>query len=115
MAVFKSSVEVHDTGDRPIGAGMTYIHLRLPADAEQRATGTVSLKHWEPAGEAPAWLALADGRALAIELSREVLSDCSRNHILRFQATWPPGSASAPPASPTTPEADAPAESALER
>ena len=90
MAVFKSSVEVHDTGDRSIGSGMTYIHLRLGADARQRATGTVSLKRWEPAGEAPAWLALADGRALPIEVSREVLSECSRNHILRFQTTWPP-------------------------
>ena len=108
MAVFKSSVEVHDTGDRPIGAGMTYLHLRLPADAEQRATGTVSLKRWEPAGEPPAWLALADGRALAIEVSREVLSDCSRNHILRYQANWPP-------ATPAPSEASVPAESPQER
>jgi hypothetical protein len=90
MAVFKSSVEVHDAGDRSIGAGMTYVHLRLPADAEQRATGTVSLKRWAPEGESPTWLALADGRALPIEVSREVLSECSRNHILRFQASWPP-------------------------
>ena len=104
MAVFKSTVEVHDTGNRPIGAGMTYLHLRLPADAQQRATGTVSLKRWEPAGEPPAWLALEDGRTLPIEVSREVLSDCSRNHILRYQANWPP----APP------EATAPAESSLE-
>ncbi len=94
MAVFKSSVEVHDSGGRPIGAGMTYVHLRLPANAEQRATGTVSLKRWEPAGEPPARLALEDGRALAIEVSREVLSECSRNHILRFQANWPPAQTS---------------------
>jgi hypothetical protein len=97
MAVFKSLVEVHDTGDRPIGAGMTYLHLRLPAAAEQRATGTVSLKRWEPAGEPPAWLALEDGRALPIEVSREVLSDCSRNHILRYQANWPPATPNSPP------------------
>lgn len=90
MAVFKSSVDVHDTGDRSIGGGMAYVHLRLAADAEQQATGTISLKRWEPAGEAPAWLALADGRALAIEVSRDVLSECSGSHILRFQAAWPP-------------------------
>ena len=90
MAVFKSSVDVHDAGDRSIGAGMAYVHLRLAADAEQRATGTISLKRWEPGDEPPRWLALADGRALAIEVSREVLSECSRNHILRFQASWPP-------------------------
>jgi hypothetical protein len=99
MAVFKSLVEVHDTGDHPIGAGMTYVHLRLPADAEQHATGTVSLKRWEPLGEPPAWLALEDGRALPIEVSHEVLSDCSRNHILRYQAKWPP--ATSPEASGT--------------
>jgi hypothetical protein len=90
MAVFKSSVDVHDTGDRPIGAGMAYVHLRLAADAAQRATGTVSLRRWEPAGTAPSWLQLADGRRLAIEVSHEVLSECSRNNILRFQADWPP-------------------------
>ena len=90
MAVFKSSVDVHDAGHRSIGTGMAYVHLRLPSDAEQRATGTVSLRRWEPADEAPATLRLADGRQLAIEVSREMLSECSRNHILRFQAHWPP-------------------------
>jgi hypothetical protein len=69
---------------------MTYVHLRLAADTAQRVTGTVSLRRWEPADEAPSWLALDDGRKLAIEVSREVLSECSRNHILRYQATWPP-------------------------
>ena len=59
MAVFKSSVEVHDAEQRSIGAGMAYVHLRLAASAEQRATGTVSLKRWEPRDEAPAWLGCA--------------------------------------------------------
>ena len=107
MAVFKSSVKVHDTGGRPIGAGMAYLHLRLPADAEQRATGTVSLKRWDPAGEPPAWLALEDGRALAIEVSREALSECSQNHILRYQASWPPA---APAQSEPTQSAESPQE-----
>jgi hypothetical protein len=112
VAVFKSSVEVHDTGDRSIGAGMAYVHLRLPADAEQRATGTVSLKRWEPAGEPPAWLALDDGRALAIEVSRTVLSDCSKNHILRYEAAWPPSSA---PVTTASSDPDASPESHQER
>ena len=90
MAVFKSSVDVHDTDDRSIGAGMAYVHLRLAADAEQPVTGTVSLRRWEPAEALPARLRLDDGRQLAIEVSRQVVSDCSRNHILRFQALWPP-------------------------
>jgi hypothetical protein len=115
MAVFKSSVEVHDAGDRAIGAGMAYLHLRLPADAEQRATGTVSLKRWAPEGEAPAWLALADGRALPIEVSREVLSECSRNHILRYEASWPPLPGRPTPPSDTPTESPTPAESARER
>lgn len=93
MAVFKSGVAVRDVGDHPIGAGVAYVHLRLPADAEQQVTGTVSLREWEPVGEAPARLQFADGRLLAIAVSKEVLSDCSRNHILRFQAQWPPASA----------------------
>lgn len=115
VAVFKSSVEVHDANNRSIGSGMTYIHLRLGADAEQRATGTVSLKHWEPEGEDPAWLALADGRALAIEVSREVLSECSRNHILRFQTSWPPATDRPALESQPSTESPPPAESALER
>jgi hypothetical protein len=103
MAVFKSSVDVHDAEHRSIGTGMAYVHLRMAADTEQRATGTVSLRRWEPADEAPTSLHLADGRQLTIEVSREVLSECSRNHILRFQAHWPPsdppdGDASAMPA-----------------
>ena len=90
MAVFKSSVDVHDAENRSIGSGMAYLHLRLATEAEQRATGTVSLRRWEPADEVPTSLRLEDGRRLPIEVSREVLSDCSRNHILRFQAQWPP-------------------------
>jgi len=90
MAVFKSSVEVHDDGERQIGAGMAYVHLRLGPDAAQQATGTVSLRQWEPGDDLPVSLRLADGRRLSIAVSREVVSDCSRNHILRFQATWPP-------------------------
>jgi len=95
MAVFKSAVHVHDAQDRPIGDGMAYLHLRLGQDADQRATGTVSLKQWTPAGEPPVMLALADGRRLPIEVSREVLSECSSNHILRFQASWPPAASPA--------------------
>jgi len=104
MAVFKSSVAVHDAANRSIGAGMAYVHLRLAADADQRATGTVSLRRWEPADDVPASLQLEDGRRLSIEVSREVLSDCSRNHILRFQAQWPPAEAPGSPsaAAPTT-------------
>lgn len=99
MAVFKSAVHVQDTQAQIIGAGMAYVHLRLGIDAAQQTTGTVSLRAWEPADEPPAHLALPDGRLLSIEVSRSVLSDCSTNHILRFQASWPPAAA---PTSTTT-------------
>lgn len=90
VAVFKSSVEVHDVDGQPIGAGHAYVHLRLGPDTPQQATGTVSLRAWEPAGAPPAWLQLSDGRRLAIQVGRDVLSDCSRSRILRYEAAWPP-------------------------
>ena len=93
MAVFKSSVDVCDRDRRSIGSGMAYVHLRLAAETEQKATGTVSLRRWEPADDLPTALLLADGRLLRIEVSREVVSECSRNHILRYQAHWPPADA----------------------
>jgi hypothetical protein len=99
LAVFKSTVQVQDAQSRLIGAGMTYLHLRLGTDAKQQATGTVSLKAWTPADAPPAALLLEDGRTLPIQVSHNVLSECSNNHILRYQASWPPAS-SPPPSSP---------------
>ena len=90
MAVFKSAVVVFDRNERSLGEGMAYIHLPRGHDAPQDATGTVTLRRWEPGDGTPTQLGLEDGRRLGISVSREVLSECSRNHILRFQATWPP-------------------------
>jgi hypothetical protein len=90
VAVFKSAVEVRDQGERSLGEGMAYIHLPRGEGASQDATGTVSLRRWQLTDDPPTHLALADGRRLAIAVSRETLSDCSRNHILRFRAAWPP-------------------------
>lgn len=103
MAVFKSAVQVQDVQSRVIGTGMTYLHLRLGTDTEQQATGTVSLKAWTPADEPPAALLLADGRRLPIQVSRNVLSECSSNHILRYEASWPPAATLAPPRTPPPP------------
>lgn len=105
MAVFKSAVQVQDTQARLIGTGMTYLHLRLGTDAQQEATGTVSLKEWTPADDPPAALLLADGRTLPIQVGLSVLSDCSHSHILRYQASWPPVPSSVPPSpTPSSPE-----------
>ena len=90
MAIFKSAVEVRDSSGHSLGEGMAYIHLPRGKEACQDATGTVSLRRWEPAADGPSHLALDDGRRLPISVSSARLSDCSRNHILRFEATWPP-------------------------
>lgn len=89
MAVFKSPVEVRDSGGRAVGEGMAYVHLPRGRQVPQDATGTVSLRRWEPGEEIPSHLVLEDARRLTISVSREVLSDCSRNHILRFTVAWP--------------------------
>lgn len=90
VAVFKASAVVRDGAGRRVGEGVTYVHLRLPSGEPQEVTGTVSLEWWEPVGEPPADLALEDGRRLPIRVSRDVMSDCSRNRIFRYQASWPP-------------------------
>jgi hypothetical protein len=68
---------------------MAYLHLPRGDEAEQDATGTVSLRTWQAEGE-PTELRLADGRRLSITVTRDALSECSRNRILRFSAHWPP-------------------------
>jgi len=90
MAVFKSAVRVRGAGERSIGEGMAYIHLPRGPERAQEATGTVSLRRWEPGADAPTHLTLEDGRRLPIAVAGSTLSDCSRNHILRFTAAWPP-------------------------
>ena len=90
MAVFKSGVVVRDGRGATIGEGMTYVHLRRTANEPQDVTGTVSLQWWEPVGEPPAEVILADGRRLPVVVSRDVLSDCSQSRIFRYRASWPP-------------------------
>lgn len=90
MAVFKSAVRVRGPDERSIGEGMAYIHLPRGRELAQEATGTVSLRRWEPGTDAPTHLTLEDGRRLTIVVAGSTLSECSRNHILRFTATWPP-------------------------
>ena len=91
MAVFRSEAEVLSEDGRGLGAGMAYLHLPRGLEREQDGNGTLSLQSWEPSGDPPTALRLKDGRQLAIQVSRDALSDCSRNRILRFTAHWPPG------------------------
>lgn len=90
MPIFRAEAEVLDCADRSVGAGMAYVHLPRGLDREQDGTGTVSLRSWESDQDEPAALRLGDGRRLAISVTRDALSECSRNRILRFSAHWPP-------------------------
>jgi hypothetical protein len=92
MAVFKSQAEVVSGTGQSLGDGTAYLHLPRGPNREQDVGGTISLKAWSPTEDAPAALRFADGRRLEIRVSRDALSECSRNRVLRFQAHWPPPS-----------------------
>ena len=97
MAILKSDSNVlNETGQR-LGVGTAYLHLPHGLDREQEGTGTISLRSWEPTDAPPAELRLEDGRRLAIRVSRDALSECSRNRVLRFTLRWPPAGAVADP------------------
>ena len=91
VAIFRSEVEVLSESGRPLGTGMAYLHLPHGLEREQEGTGTVSLRSWEPEDEAPTILQLGNGRRLTINVSRNAISECSRNRILRFSTRWLPG------------------------
>jgi hypothetical protein len=91
MAIFKSEARVLDEAGRAVGEGTVYVHLPLGLEREQEGGGTVSLKSWAATDRVPRVLYMADGRRLEIRVSRDALSDCSKNRVLRFEASWPPG------------------------
>jgi hypothetical protein len=90
MAILKSSARIYDATGHAIGEGVAYVHLPHGRDTPQAAGGTISLRRWEPDGDDPAYIVLEDGRRLDIAVTQSALSDCSRNHILRFATSWPP-------------------------
>lgn len=87
--MFKSEALITAADGVPLGTGMAYLHLPRGLEREQEAGGTVSLRSWTAAAAEPALLQLADGRHLPINVSRDALSDCSRNRVLRFTLHWP--------------------------
>jgi hypothetical protein len=89
MPVFKSQAAVLNEAGQELAEGMAYLHLPRGLEQAQEASGTISLKAWSSNGDQPAALRLADGRRLAISVSRDALSECSRNRVLRFTAAWP--------------------------
>lgn len=96
MAVFRAEGVVLGDSGADLGSGMASIHLPRGREREQEAAGTVSLQAWEARDDPPVALKFADGRVLAICVSRDALSECSRNRILRFTARWTPEPAAGP-------------------
>ncbi len=90
MAVYRSQAEVLGPDGGVLGAGTTYLHLPRGLDRPQEASGTISLRSWQPGEDLPASLRLEDGRWLSLVVERDAVSECSRNRILRFRASWPP-------------------------
>jgi hypothetical protein len=90
VAIVKYAAQVRTRNGDTLGDGVAYIHLPRGVDRAQSASGTVSLREWNPSAGEPAELELADGRRMSVTVSRDALTDCSRNRILRFTAEWPP-------------------------
>ena len=89
MAVFKSPARLQTASARTLGEGTIFLHLPRGLDRPQPATGTMSLTTWTPSDDPAASLILDDGTTLPIGVSRDALSDCSRNRVLRFSVQWP--------------------------
>ena len=87
MAVKKSLARLLTSDGSAIGEGRAYLHLRLPEDQPQPATGTLSLDWWTDA--LPSHLQLADGPTLALTLESDKLSACINNRVLRYTTHWP--------------------------
>ena len=89
MAIFKSQAQVLTASGQELGEGLAYLHLPRGLERAQQSGGTISLRSWRPSGEPPTALCLEDGRRLEVRVSRDALSECSRNRVLRFQFDWP--------------------------
>jgi hypothetical protein len=89
MAVLRSAAELLGRSGQVIGRGTLALHLPCGREQAQQASGTLSLVYWAPSGELPAIVRLPDGTQLPLEVSRDAVSECSRNRILRLSTRWP--------------------------
>jgi len=96
MAVFKSEADLLSDGGALLGTGTAVLHIPHGVERAQDATGTLSLKTWTPSEDLPAAIRLPDRRRLPISVSRDALSECSRNRVLRYRTHWPPEPAAEP-------------------
>jgi len=90
VAILKGNVEILAADGSVVGRGMTYLHLPRGQERAQHAGGTVSCTEWNASGGEPTHVAMPDGRIFSISVSAEAVSECSRNHILRYTTEWEP-------------------------
>ena len=90
MAIIKGNAEIRSATGSLVGQGMTYLHLPRGREQSQSASGTVSCTAWNPDAGEPRVIAINDGPTLTIEVSKEAVSQCSQNHILRYTTEWAP-------------------------
>jgi len=90
MAIIKGNAEIRSATGSVVGQGMMYLHLPRGREQAQSAGGTVSCTAWNPDAGEPRLIAIDDGPTLTIEVSKEAVSQCSQNHILRYTTEWDP-------------------------
>jgi hypothetical protein len=86
----KGNAEIRSANGAIIGRGMAYVHLPRGQGRAQTAGGTVSCTDWNPSVGEPAIIAIENGPTLPITVSKDAVSQCSRNRILRYTAQWNP-------------------------
>jgi hypothetical protein len=90
VAVNKSHARLVAKDGTLLGEGRAYLHLRLPRQEPQKATGTLSLDWWDDTQPATgATLELSEGPHLSLTVEADRLSECVVGRILRYTADWP--------------------------
>jgi hypothetical protein len=90
VAVHKSLARLLSADGSLIGEGRAYVHLRLPKEQPQSATGTLSLDWWDETVTAQGTrLELQGGPELPLAVEADTLSGCVVGRILRYTADWP--------------------------
>lgn len=90
MAIVKGNAEIRAADGSIVGRGMAYLHLPRGHGRAQTAGGTVSCTDWHPGSGQPEIIAIENGPTLSITVSKEAVSQCSQNHILRYTTEWNP-------------------------
>lgn len=94
LAIVKGNAEIRSADGSLVGRGMTYLHLPRGQERAQTAGGTVSCTDWNPNAGPPRIIAIENGPTLSITVSKEAISQCSQNHILRYTTEWNPDASS---------------------